>query len=170
MSARRVYRPFPLAVAYLLAAVLAGCTQPIAGSAAPAAPTGAQPSSPSSVPRSSGSSVPVALGALEGVWEGTYICNQGKTGLRLIIKAAESGSVPAILEFFPTEDNKQAKSGSYAMRGSVVGGDLVFRAQRWIDQPGSYVMVDLVVRSVTAGKMTGKVDGPNCTTFTVQRK
>lgn len=175
MNRRRRFRAALSLAAVLpvLIGALAGCAEPIAGSATAAARGQAGQPAPSDGPGSSAPSTSAAeidLAALVGAWEGSYTCNQGKTGLRLIIKPAESGSLPAIFEFFPLPGNEQAKAGSYTMRGSIEAGHLVFRGQRWIDQPQRYVMVDLSVTSASSNTLEGDISGSGgCSTFSVQR-
>lgn len=171
----RTRRVLALLALPALTIMLASCAEQVPGSASPAAGIRTRAGSGETRPPLSStdparSALPVALTGLEGVWEGTYTCNQGNTGMRLIVKPPRSGSLPAVVEFFPLPENPGVKSGSYTLRGSVVDGRLVLRAQRWIDRPEGYVMVDFVATVVSKQRMSGTVRGANCTTFSVNHE
>ena len=170
----------------LLAVLLvAACGQPVAGEAVAGGEvrvsTSVKPLRPSSRnsstrPRPTISSRPStsnSLAGLAGTWEGEYTCGQGNTGLKLTIKEPSGPTLPAVFEFFPLPGNPSAKKGSYSMVGSrSAGGHVVFKQEKWIDQPPGYVMVDLEVTSpIDAGtrQLSGDVLDPSCKGFSVRR-
>ncbi len=108
-----------------------------------------------------------------GTWEGEYTCGQGNTGLKLTIKEPEASSVPATFEFFPLSSNPSAAKGSYTMVGAFSsGGQLVFRQQKWVEQPDGYVMVDLAVTSPiesSTRQLSGDVLSDSCKGFSVRK-
>jgi hypothetical protein len=171
----------------LTALLVAACGQQVAGTARAAGntsvatsssksrPTASRPTRPSTRPSSSSASATPAdrLDSLVGTWEGEYTCGQGNTGLKLTIKDREAGTVPATFEFFPLPSNPGAAKGSYAMVGAFSStGQLVFRQQKWIEQPDGYVMVDLAVTSPVEAdtrQLSGDVLADNCKGFSVRK-
>ncbi|WP_132111943.1 hypothetical protein [Actinocrispum wychmicini] len=167
--------------------LVAGCAKSVQGTALPAddvvATTG---SSRPSLPRVTGSRTPpssgstsasgdggsVSVSALQGHWEGTYICGQGETGLKLDIGAADTiGTAEVTFTFFPLASNPQAASGSYVMKLSATAGQLKFVQDHWVQRPNGYDMVDLLVQGQPeSDTMDGKVVNASCSTFTVTRK
>ncbi|GAB3434758.1 hypothetical protein [Actinophytocola sediminis] len=179
----------PLVPALLLAAA---CSQPVAGTPSAGAggddrPSRSERTSPAEEPddepddeppfpsATSGPSAGAGDGELEplvGTWEGEYTCGQGVTGLTLTIEPADDKSVAVVFEFFPLPENPEALAGSYQMVGKYSGNRLVFRQEKWIDQPADYLMVDLEVTSeVEPGMdaMTGDVLSSTCEAFAVNR-
>lgn len=108
-----------------------------------------------------------------GTWEGTYICNQGVTGLTLTIEAGSEGALTGTFEFYAVPENPDVPSGSFHLAGTYTGGELTLIGTDWIDRPGNYITVDLQADApgITPDHITGTVtpsDGtPGCTTFTV---
>ena len=92
---------------------------------------------------------PPVSAILAGPWYGSYVCNQGLTRLKLSIQplTRDSGKVGAEFHFTPDPDNPSVSKGSFSLTGTFdgVGGRLVLRQERWIEQPAdpSYRMVDL---------------------------
>jgi hypothetical protein len=167
----------------LLLAPVSACGKPVAGeprAAQNAVRTAPRTTTPSrkpttSAPRTSGKpSTSDVLKGLAGTWNGEYTCGQGDTGLKLTVKAPESGALPATFEFFPLAGNPSAKKGSYTVIGAISpAGQLVFKQQQWIDQPEGYVMVDLAVTSpltADAAQLSGDVLMDNCKGFSVRRR
>jgi hypothetical protein len=110
-----------------------------------------------------------------GVWEGTYECNQGTTGLRLTIEDDGAGGLTGIFDFFAVPENPRVPSGSFNLIGSYADGELELLGAEWIERPGNYITVDLhaVAAGIGPDHMTGTVapsDGSSgCSTFTVDR-
>lgn len=163
------------AFAVLAGALVAGCTDQVGGTPLAAAPATQGPvdgPTTSSSPAPSGGQV--QLDALPGTWEGTYVCAQGETGMRLVVdQPADEITVAAVFEFFPVPSNPDTDPGSYRMTGLVESGQLTFVGEEWIERPPGYVLVDLMVTStVTEGvdTLSGVVTDPACQTFTARRR
>lgn len=116
---------------------------------------------------------------LDGVWEGGYVCAQGRTYLRLTLDGATDGAVAGIFHFgsvaWDGGQNTSVPDGDYAVAGRFDGdGRVVLRGVRWINQPSGYAMVDLAGVASRQGQddvIEGVVTGaPGCTTFYVRRK
>ena len=121
-------------------------------------------------------------GAL-GRWRGTYLCNQGWTGVDLEIgpdearaEAMESDQpgryLKATFSFFQIATNPGVPSGRFTMRGSYdpATGQLKLGQERWLERPEHYVMVDLTgTRDPETDTIKGRVDGYNCGTFELRR-
>ncbi|MFJ4716356.1 serine/threonine-protein kinase [Streptomyces sp. NPDC088785] len=108
---------------------------------------------------------------LSGRWDGSYLCNQGITGLSLTVEQHGDGSADAVFSFYPAPSNPGVPRGSFAMEGTYTGGVLTLRASHWIDQPPGYAAVNLSATydSSTPDHLDGLVYGANCTTFSTQR-
>lgn len=108
--------------------------------------------------------------ALTGTWTGSYICSQGDTGLRLVIRA-QGESLTGTFSFYPLPSNPHVSSGEYTMTGTYSATATDLKAGHWIKQAAGYEMVGL-----TAGPpadngtlLRGKVSTPGCTTFSVTK-
>ncbi len=121
--------------------------------------------------RASAASARAEAGAsVDGVWAGTYVCNQGTTGVQLSISGSSGGTVMAKVNFFPVASNPGVPDGSYEMVGSYSAAQgLVLNPDYWISQPPGYQMVGLTAAAPRGNSMTGEVQGANCTTFAVRR-
>lgn len=109
---------------------------------------------------------------IAGTWTGTYQCGQGRTALELTIaEPASSGEIEATFAFKAHSSNPDVPSGSFRMRGRLSGSVLELKGERWIDQPGDYLMVDLraTVEDDRPTAVRGIVDAEGCGTFEVRR-
>ncbi|WP_353946603.1 serine/threonine-protein kinase [Streptomyces sp. HUAS MG91] len=108
---------------------------------------------------------------LSGQWDGSYLCNQGITGLSLTIEQHGDGTADAVFSFYPAPSNPGVPRGSFAMEGTYAGGVLTLRASRWINQPPDYAAVNLSATydTSTPDHLDGLVYGANCTTFSTER-
>ena len=107
---------------------------------------------------------------VDGVWTGTYDCNQGLTGVQLTITGATGGALKATVDFYPVESNPGVAKGSYELVGSYSKAQgLVLNPDYWISEPAGYEMVGLSAPSPHANLMNGSVQGLNCSTFSVTR-
>jgi len=118
-----------------------------------------------------------------GRWQGTYKCNQGWTGVDLVIEedtqvadALEGGPdakrLKASFAFYEIARNPGVPSGRFTMRGwfSPGKGELSLVQERWIDRPVGYVMVDLHGDfDAEEDVLVGRVDGFNCGPFEIRR-
>ncbi|MFE0514720.1 hypothetical protein ACFW2E_33705, partial [Streptomyces sp. NPDC058964] len=130
------------------------------------------PTPPASTPPDESPSAPAESATdLSGRWNGSYVCNQGITGLVLTIEEHDDGTVDAVFAFYPAPSNPQVPRGSFAMAGTVQNGVLTLRATQWINQPPNYLAVDLQgsYDTLTPDHLDGRVYGPNCTTFSADR-
>lgn len=117
------------------------------------------------------------LELLTGVWEGTYICGQGLTGLRLVIEARSTTQIEALFFFFPHPRNPSVPSGVFRMSGtyrifnsSDFSNLLELEATDWIDRPSGYSTVDLVGNLFPAERrIVGEVASPRCSNFDVEK-
>ena len=106
---------------------------------------------------------------ITGVWEGTYVGNQGETSLKLTF-----GEGTATFEFGPTLTNKYVPRGSFLtlVEYDNQTGSIELKGVRWIDRPLDYYMVDLVGSVSPSGYINGavtKVEGAFYNTFSVKR-
>jgi hypothetical protein len=110
--------------------------------------------------------------SLSGVWEGSYECAQGQTGLRLTIDDSNDGDVGASFEYFPEGGNPDVATGSYTMTGTNADGALALEGDEWLEQGGNQSMVGLQAdadgRSDTE-TLEGTVVGDGCSTFSLDR-
>lgn len=106
--------------------------------------------------------------SLTGSWRGSYTCNQGKTGLILVLAGANSDLIAAF-SFYPLSEDSTSQLGKYIMKGTYSGGTLALKGDHWLKQPDGYQMVDLTSTSVTAKQITGTVEFSGCSTFTLAR-
>ncbi|WP_083986588.1 hypothetical protein [Frankia sp. EI5c] len=130
--------------------------------------TGA-PAAPASAPGSG----PVVSGVLvTGVWQGTYFCSQGITGLSLRITGSAPEALAATFDFFPVPENPSVPRGSFTMEGAVRDGRIALDGREWVSRPSGYEMVNLIgtPRPGTPDSIDGGFRGlAGCTGFTVRR-
>jgi hypothetical protein len=108
----------------------------------------------------------------DGIWQGDYVCAQGKTLLRLTIRPEKDGTSIAYFHFFPPPDKPEDGRGCFSMRLGAARerAALALRQERWLDNPNGYVMVDLVGQvDLAADTFRGVVEGPFCSTFSLTR-
>jgi hypothetical protein len=108
--------------------------------------------------------------ALTGTWTGSYICSQGDTGLRLVIRV-QGQALTGTFSFYPLARNPGVPSGEYTLTGTDSATRTVLKAGRWITRPSGYELVGL-----TAGPpadngtvLRGRVSNPACSTFSVRK-
>lgn len=131
-----------------------------------AAKSGAEPS-----PASSAGLTPAAL---NGTWNGSYVCRQGMTGLSLVIQALSRDRLMAAFNFFAVPGNLSVPSGSFTMTGTYSATGMELNRSHWITQPADYIMANLKAGPPTDGGtvLNGTVVVPGlsgCTTFSVRR-
>jgi hypothetical protein len=108
--------------------------------------------------------------AVDGVWSGTYACNQGLTGVQLTITGSGGDALKATADFYPVASNPGVANGSYEMVGSYSAAKgLVLNPDYWINEPPGYEMVGLTAPPPRGSAMSGTVQGDNCSTFSVTR-
>ncbi len=65
------------------------------------------------------SSVASQVEFLNGTWEGTYVCRQGLTNLKLVVKAKSTTEIDAVFLFSAHPQNPNVPSGSFRMTGNL---------------------------------------------------
>ncbi|MER5476429.1 serine/threonine-protein kinase [Streptomyces sp. NPDC002734] len=126
---------------------------------------------PADAPSDPSPSPSEAVTDLSGRWNGSYVCNQGVTGLVLTVEQYQDGSVTGVFAFYPAPSNPTVPRGSFAVAGTFESGVLTLRATNWIEQPPGYLTVELQAAydPSTPGHLDGRVYGANCTTFSADR-
>ncbi len=121
----------------------------------------------------SGSAIPASADDRPyGVWQGTYLCNQGETLLRLTVLPTPgvAGELLAYFYFTPRPDADDRSAGCFTMHGRIDSAGAYSLTQAgWIRRPFGYVMVDLEGRIDADGRYTGIVSGPGCGSFDLRR-
>ena len=108
--------------------------------------------------------------AVDGVWSGTYTCNQGLTGMKMTITGSSDNNLQATVDFYAVSSNPTVPNGSYAMTGDYSSsGGLVLTPDHWIDQPSGYQMVGFSSPGPSGGSMQGTVQYSGCTAFSVSK-
>jgi hypothetical protein len=100
-----------------------------------------------------------------GQFEGSYICSQGLTNLRLDLLANDQGALVARMAFGGTD--KRPK-GSYSMVGSWSGAKFRLKGHEWIEQPAGYIMIDLE-GELSAKGVAGNLLATTCSNFAAAR-
>ncbi len=114
---------------------------------------------------------PEDVETISGLWVGSYVCNQGQTRFRVEIEeGAAPGQVEASFTFRPSKANRGVPDGKYLMEGTFEDDSLVLEATRWVTHPDGYVTVDMqaIVAEPDPARITGQIDGPGCTTFSMK--
>lgn len=110
--------------------------------------------------------------ALSGTWEGTYVCAQGETALRLELRGSRFGVVNGVFRFSSVGGaearNPEIPSGAYPLLGTASGTSLVLRPVDVRRMPGVYFPVGLL-GTVDGRRMEGRIEGAGCTTFAVRK-
>jgi hypothetical protein len=109
-------------------------------------------------------------GDLTGYWRGTY----GAQGLSLTICQGFGSAVDAVLHFYAVRQNPGVPTGCFRMQGRP-GADtqefsLASDNGQWIVRPYNYIVVNFHGRlSGDGSSMHGRVEGPGCSDFDLQR-
>lgn len=108
------------------------------------------------------------------VWEGTYVCNQGLSAVKLTLDVGPANDVIARYDFGPVPSNPSVPQGAYLLTGSLVSegrngfsGELT--DSEWIVRPPAYFMVPLAIETGDGKSMTGTIRHPSCTSFQATR-
>ncbi len=113
-------------------------------------------------------------GQLTGRFEGGYECAQGTTWLRLDTKAKGNGEMTATFAFGTAvlhgETINTVPDGKYAMRGRWSGNHFQLEPERWINRPAGFTMVGITGDADGTGALSGDVNFPGCSLFSVRRK
>jgi eukaryotic-like serine/threonine-protein kinase len=108
---------------------------------------------------------------LTGTWTGSYICSQGLTGLRLVVRAAQDGTLTGTFSFYALPANPGVPSGEGTITGTYSATRTDIRPGRWIRQPPGYVLVGLIAGppADNGTLLRGRVSNPGCSTFSVTK-
>lgn len=112
---------------------------------------------------------------LYSVWEGSYVCTQGITAVRLTIETSSTGAAMGKFEFGPHPNNRSVPNGRYWMTGTLhttETGALELRLvpDRWAERPAGYVMVGLHATSdLELRSLEGDIDHRGCGKISVRR-
>lgn len=104
----------------------------------------------------------VDASAMQGTWQGTYVCAQGLTALSLDVTAQPNGDLTATFDFSAVPSNPSVPTGSYSMTGHFYPGSVVLRQNQWINHPSGYDMVDVVGSPPSAGADVFNGSIPQC--------
>jgi hypothetical protein len=114
-----------------------------------------------------------STGAIAGEWTGTYVCAQGITRLRVVVRQTSFNAGRAVFHFFPGRENPTVPEGCFSM---AVAYDAQteswgLKGDSWLRQPKNYVMVDLLGAVDAEGKtFAGAIVGnPLCSRFNLTR-
>ncbi len=110
---------------------------------------------------------PAGAVGIDGTWSGTYVCGQGVTPLDLFVSTPPGGGPVALFHF--GDGSAALPEGCFAMQGTIGAVEVAFTATHWLLHPGGYVTVNLL-GAMGANGYAGWVDGPGCTSFTLQRR
>lgn len=111
---------------------------------------------------------------LIGVWEGSYVANQGETGLTLTV-TKDDGVLQAVFKFYNLPGRTNSANGSYYMNITYQSGKYTFVGYEWIEHPSDYFFLNLEGTVDSAGNtLRGTtIPGPNGGSphpFTLARK
>jgi hypothetical protein len=108
--------------------------------------------------------------ALVGRWHGSYSCNQGRTGLQLLITKADGLAFEGEFAFHALPENPDVPTGRFAVQGALdIASDRVtIDGLRWLEQPSGYQMVNLSGTLSADGRtIAGTVEFTGCGDFRV---
>jgi eukaryotic-like serine/threonine-protein kinase len=108
---------------------------------------------------------------LTGTWTGSYICSQGLTGLRLVVRAAPDGTLTGTFSFYALPANPHVPSGEGTITGTYSATRTDIRPGHWIKQPPGYVLVGLAAGppADNGTLLRGRVSDSGCSTFSVTK-
>lgn len=111
---------------------------------------------------------------LTGYWRGTYLCAQGLTGVNLTIRQRSGSAVDAVFHFNAVPQNPGVPTGCFRMQGRLSANahefSLTSDNDQWIVRPDNYLVVNFHgLLSGDGRTMRGRVEGPGCSDFDLQR-
>jgi hypothetical protein len=107
---------------------------------------------------------------LSGTWQGTYVCQQGETAVRLELRGNTHGMVNGVFRFSPMPLAPDVPRGEYPVLGRRVGASLVLRPVDVHELADGYKAVGL--QGIVDGahrELWGAVDGAACGDFGVEK-
>lgn len=172
MSAALCKKAFALAAAMVVAGAATGALAQgslLGGLAGKSGKGPTEAPAPEPVPVPTPAPVPApAKGSFTGVWQGTYTCAQGVTGLTLTFAAPAGGEVTAEVSFYAVASNPGVPSGRFTVVGSQPApGDrkLEMFPLGWIERPPGYAMIgfDLELSADELALRASLNGAPDCT-------
>ena len=128
------------------------------------------PAAVTTSPAASQTTAAPAESTVDGVWSGTYTCNQGLTGMKMTITGASDNNLQATIDFYAVSSNPDVPNGSYVTTGDYSSsGGLVLTPDHWINQPPGYEMVGFSSPGPSGSSMQGTVQFTGCSTFSVSK-
>lgn len=98
-----------------------------------------------------------------GTWKGTYVCQQGLTGVTLTFAHSGDPSGTARFTFYRTAGGPFVPDGTFIHRIEYDAPQrkLELKGMRWINQPETFKMIDITATvSADWQRMTGKIHHP----------
>jgi hypothetical protein len=112
---------------------------------------------------------PVMAASTPEIFQGSYDCAQGVTGLTLTLELSPGGQAQALFEFHSVPANPTVPTGCFQMSGSLdSAGNLNLLPGAWLLQPPGYVTVG-IIGTLDGQILHGTVIGPGCSTFLLTR-
>jgi hypothetical protein len=108
-------------------------------------------------------------------WEGTYVCGQGLSSMKLTIDVDALGAAMVRYDFGPTPSNPVIpKTGAFILTGSLLhakDGSFTgeFEPRAWIVHPDTYWMLPLSIESDDGLHMRGRIHHDSCRDFQATR-
>lgn len=82
--------------------------------------------------------------SLSGVWQGSYTCGQGLTGLTVKLQGNHNGEVTGLFEFYPLPQNPNIPVGAFTVSGKYfTNNQIILSPLNWVKKPQSYTLVSL---------------------------
>jgi hypothetical protein len=109
------------------------------------------------------------------VWEGTYVCGQGLSSVKLTIDVDSLGVAMARYDFGPVPSNPVIpKTGAFILVGSLqhsMAGGFTgeLDARQWIVRPDDYFMVPLSISTDDGVHLRGRIHHDSCSQFQATR-
>lgn len=109
------------------------------------------------------------------VWEGTYVCGQGLSSMKLTVDADSLGAAVIRYDFGPTPSNPDIpKTGAFILTGSLLhakDGSFTgeFEPREWIVHPDTYLMLPLSIVSDDGVHLRGRIHHDSCRDFQATR-
>jgi len=102
----------------------------------------------------------VPLNILIGVWEGSYVANQGETGLTLNVYK-EKDNYKVLFEFYNLPGRKNSREGKYYMSMSYNQSTKKYhlKGYEWVVRPSGYTFINLegtITENVFSGSAGGR--------------
>jgi hypothetical protein len=121
-----------------------------------------------------GLALPAQAQQVTGYWRGTYDCAQGLTGINLTIRQGFGVTIEAVFHFYAVAQNPGVPTGCFRMLGQYDPATRSFVLEsderQWIVQPPNYLVVNFRgALSADGRSMQGRVEGPGCSQFGLQR-